>query len=125
MRNPRKRCAMVILISGLFSGAAFAHHSFASFDHKKEMHVSGTVAELQYTNPHAWLFVDVPTATGAAQIWTFELGSQNLLIRGGWLKNTVQVGMKVSVAFHPLRDGKRGGSVTTIVLPDGRKLSGE
>lgn len=117
-------CLMVFL--GSFSGAAFAHHSFASFDKKKVVRISGTVGEIQYTNPHGWLFIDAPTANGGAVSWPIELGSQNLLIRGGWLKDTVKVGMKVVVTINPLRDtSRRGGSLISIVLPGGRVLSGE
>lgn len=123
MRYPFTGCLMVFLAS--FSGAAFAHHSFASFDMKKEVRIGGTVGEMQYTNPHAWLFVDVPTAKGGTESWGIELGSQNLLIRGGWLADTVKVGMKVVVTIHPMRDtSKRGGSLISIVLPGGRVIRG-
>lgn len=123
MRIPVIGCLMLAL--GSFSGAAFAHHSFASFDMKKEVRISGTVGEIQYTNPHAWLFVDVPTAKGGTESWGIELGSQNLLIRGGWLADTVKVGMKVVVTMHPMLDtSKRGGSLISIVLPNGRVIRG-
>lgn len=123
MRNPVAGCVIAVL--GFWSGVACAHHSFASFDMKKEMRLSGTVGEVQYTNPHAWLFIDVPTAKGATESWAIELGSENLLLRWGWKLDTVKVGQKVVVMIHPMRDtSKRGGSLISITLPNGRVIHG-
>ncbi len=123
MRNPVIWCVMAIL--DLSSAVAFAHHSFAAFDMTKEVRISGTVAEVQYTNPHVWLFVDVAAANGATETWAIEAGGPNILLRAGWKANTVQVGQKVVVTVHPMRDtGKRGGSLISIVLPDGKIIRG-
>lgn len=123
MRIPVIGCLAVVL--SLSCGVASAHHSFAAFDMKKEMQLRGTVGEVQYTNPHAWLFIDVPTANGATESWGIELGSQNLLLRGGWKVDTVKVGQKVVVKIHPMRDtSKRGGSLISITLPDGKTIQG-
>jgi uncharacterized protein DUF6152 len=111
-------------VLGLFGGAASAHHSFAAFDMKKEVRISGTVAEVQYTNPHVWLFVDVAAAPGGTESWAIEAGGPNILLRSGWKANTVKVGDKVEVTLHPMRDGKRGGSLIRIVLPDGKTIGG-
>lgn len=115
--------AMALLISS--GEAAFAHHSFAAFDMKKEVRISGKVSEVQYTNPHAWIFVDVVTAKGGTETWAIEAGGPNILMRGGWMKNTVKVGDKVQVLIHPMKDtSKKGGSLMSIVLPDGRTIGG-
>jgi hypothetical protein len=114
----------VTAVLGLFSGTASAHHSFAAFDMKKEVRISGTVAEVQYTNPHVWLFVDVAAASGGTESWAIEAGGPNILLRSGWKANTVKVGDKVEVTLHPMRDGKRGGSLIRIVLPDGKTIGG-
>src|ERR1041385_2173294 len=37
------------------SGVAFAHHSFAMFDRDKEVVLTGTIHEFQWTNPHAFI----------------------------------------------------------------------
>jgi len=112
-------------VSVLHGAAALAHHSFAAFDMTKEVRISGTVAEVQYTNPHVWLFVDVLGAQGATESWAIEAGGPNILLRAGWKANTVQVGQKVVVTMHPMRDtSKRGGSLISIVLPDGKTIRG-
>lgn len=121
MRNPLIWCVMAIV--GLSGRAVFAHHSFAAFDMTKEVRISGTVAEVQYTNPHVWLFVDVAAARGATESWAIEAGGPNILLRAGWMANTVKVGQKVVVTIHPMRDtSKRGGSLISIVLPDGKTI---
>jgi hypothetical protein len=123
MRIPVTFCAMALLGSG--GEAAFAHHSFAAFDMKKEALLIGTVSEVQYTNPHAWLFVDVADAKGKTQTWAIEAGGSNILLRMGWKKNTIKVGDKIKVRIHPMRDtSKKGGSLVNIELPDGKLIGG-
>src|SRR5581483_10798297 len=100
MRIPVMLCAMAVL--GLSAGTVSAHHSFAAFDMTKEVRISGTVAEVQYTNPHVWLFVDVAAAKGGTETWAIEAGGPNILLRAGWKANTVQVGQKVEVTIHPM-----------------------
>jgi hypothetical protein len=110
---------------GSLGEPALAHHSFAAFDMKKEVSINGTVSEVQYTNPHAWVFVDVVDARGRMETWAIEAGGPNILMRTGWKKNTVKVGDKVTVRIHPMRDSsKKGGSLMMLVLPDGRKVGG-
>jgi hypothetical protein len=110
---------------GSLGQAAFAHHSFAAFDMTKEVRLSGTVSEVQYTNPHAWVFLDVVDAKGSTETWAIESGGPNILMRMGWKKNTIKVGDKVEVLIHPMRDSsKKAGSLVMFVLPDGRKIGG-
>jgi len=116
-------CFIVLLASG--GEVVFAHHSFASFDMTKDVRISGTVSEVQYTNPHVWVFVDVAAANGGVETWAIEAGGPNILIRAGWKANTVKVGQKVDVSIHPMRDtGKKGGSLMSITLPDGKIIRG-
>jgi hypothetical protein len=123
MRIPVLLCAMVL--SDALGEAAFAHHSFAAFDMKTEVWLDGTVSEVQYTNPHAWVFLDVTDAKGATETWAIESGGPNILMRMGWKKNTIKVGDKVKALIHPMRDSsKKGGSLVMFVLSDGKKISG-
>ncbi len=102
---------------------AVAHHSFAMFDMAQTKTVSGTVTDFQWTNPHSWIWLEVPTSAGAGEQWGVEGMSPNFLERRGWSKNTLKVGDKVSVAIHPVRDGGKGGSFVSITLPDGKVMS--
>jgi len=100
---------------------ALAHHSFAMFDQKKVMTLKGTVTEFQWTNPHSFLEIDVPSG-GKIQHWSIELNSPNNLKRQGWLRTSIKGGDKVTVRINPLRDGKPGGLFLDVVLPNGKVL---
>jgi hypothetical protein len=101
---------------------ALAHHSFAMFDQTKVVPLKGTVKEFQWTNPHAWIQIDVSNATGAPEMWSVELNSPNNLRRQGWKSNSLKPGDKVTVTINPLRDGKKGGLFVAVTLPDGKVL---
>ena len=67
----------------------FAHHSAVIFDDTKEITVTGTVKEFQYTNPHSWLLVDVKNDDGTITTWGFEAEGPSTLTRAGaWIKAT-------------------------------------
>jgi len=97
---------------------ALAHHSFAAFDITQEKTITGTVADFQWTNPHTFVWIDVPTAGGGTEKWGIEGMSPNFLERRGWSKNTLHPGDKVTVTFHPTKSG-HGGSFMRVTLPDG------
>jgi hypothetical protein len=101
---------------------AFAHHSFAMFDRDKEVTITGTVSEFQWTNPHAFIEIDVPAAGGGTEHWSIEMNSPNNLQRQGWRSTMLKPGDKISVTLNPLRDGKKGGLFVSVVLPDGRVI---
>ena len=105
-----------------FGCAAFAHHSFAMFDQSKQLPLKGTVREFQWTNPHAFIHIDVPNAEGGSDLWKVELNSPNNLKRQGWKSNIMQPGDKVTVVINPLRDGTKGGLFVYATLADGKTL---
>jgi hypothetical protein len=104
------------------AAAAFAHHSFAMFDQAKQLTLKGTVHEFQWTNPHAWIHLDVPNASGGVDSWQVELNSPNNLKRQGWKSTSLTVGEKVTLMLNPLKDGTKGGLFISVTLPDGTVL---
>lgn len=104
------------------AGPVVAHHSFAMFDREKEITLTGTVREFQWTNPHAFIEMDVPDGHGNMERWSIEMNSPNNLTRQGWKSSLLKPGDKVSVTLNPLRDGKKGGLFVSVVLPDGRVI---
>ncbi len=106
----------------LVSGHAFAHHSFAMFDQTKDVTLKGTVTEFQWTNPHAFIHIEVPGSSGGKEMWQVELNSPNNLKRQGWKSTSVKAGDEVTLILKPLRDGSRGGLFVSMKLPDGRVL---
>jgi hypothetical protein len=106
----------------LYAAPAWVHHSSAPFDQQKVTRISGIVREFNWTNPHSSFKVEVSKPDGTSEIWSIEMNSPNNLIRQGWKRTTLQVGDKVTVTLHPLRDGRPGGWYLAIDLPDGRHL---
>ena len=113
--------AVVVTGAGTF---VRAHHSFAVFDLTAQKSIDGTVKKVDWTNPHVWVWVDVPTAAGGSETYAFEGMSPNFLARRGWSRTTLQTGMKVTVQFRPLKDGKPGGMLLSAKLPSGLLLTG-
>lgn len=101
--------------------AALAHHSFAMFDQKKVMTLQGTVHEFQWTNPHAFIELDVANG-GKVQRWSIELNSPNNLKRQGWVRTSLRPGEKVKVRIAPLRNGHPGGLFLDLTKPGGKVL---
>jgi hypothetical protein len=120
MRIPTRWLGLAALA---VSGVALAHHSFAMFDRDKEVVLTGTVHEFQWTNPHAFIEFDVPNGKGGEpERWSVEMNSPNNLSRQGWKSSYLKAGDKVTVTLNPLRDGKHGGLFVAIVLADGKVI---
>jgi uncharacterized protein DUF6152 len=113
-------CAFALVFC--FAGAAGAHHSAAGIDRSKTVTLAGTIKQFSWSNPHAWMEVDVPDDKGGMVTWTVEMTSPAYLVRAGWKSNSVKPGDKVSVAVRPLKNGDPGGLFVTVTLPDGRVL---
>ena len=113
-------CLTLSLVS--CATTAGAHHSFAMFDRNQTATIAGTVKECELINPHGWLRIMVPDASGAQNEWSLELGGAGQLERFGWSQNTVHPGDMVVVKLHPLRDGSYGGQLISVTLPNGQVL---
>ena len=100
-----------------------AHHSFAAeFDRTRTITVSGTVQKLEWTNPHARLLVDGKDETGKAQVWDFELGPPNGLMRNGWSRNSLKTGHKVTISGFRSKTSTVTANARTVTLEDGRQV---
>ena len=106
---------------------ALAHHSFAMFDldPKHQINITGTVTELQWVNPHAWIYIDVKNKKGVVENWGFEMGGPGQLTSKGWSKDVVKPGDLITVTAHPMKDGTRGGNEITVKLPNGTVIGGQ
>lgn len=98
----------------------FSHHSFVSqFDPNKEVVMSGTVARVRWTNPHAFFDVVIANGNGEEELWAFELGSPNTLIRYGWYRDTLQEGDEITVDGYLARSGANLANAKIVTLADG------
>jgi hypothetical protein len=94
-----------------------AHHSAAMFDATRQITLTGTVKEFQWTSPHCWiqLLVQDPSRPKAPPVeWGIEMDNPVGLSRHGWKPGSLKAGDKVVVVAHPLRDGSRGGQVVSV-----------
>jgi hypothetical protein len=103
------------------SGAA--HHSFAAeFDIAKPVTLTGSVTRVEWTNPHAWLYLDVKDARGTVQSWAVEIVSANGLMRRGWTRETVKAGDLITVEGFGARDGSNTANASAVVRASGERL---
>ncbi len=122
MRANRLTC-VAAATALLFANVLHAHHSFAAeYDTAKPVSLTGTVFKMDWTNPHAHLFVNVKDTRGIVTPWTFEMGTPNALMRGGWLKGTVKPGDTVTVNGYAAKNGTHVANAQSVLSRDGRTL---
>ena len=115
--------ALGIMLAAAMTSPASAHHSFAAFNVTVEKTITGTVKQVDWTNPHTWIWVDVTNDKGSVDTFGFEGMSPNYLARRGWTKSTLKPGDKISVTFRPMKDGSNGGMFMNAKRPTGEVLS--
>jgi hypothetical protein len=118
----RLRGLALLSVAALLTAPALAHHSFAMFDNSRSITLHGKVAVYQWTNPHGYLEIEAEQPDGATRHFTLEMTSINMMSRGGWTSRTVKAGDVVTAIAAPLRDGRPGGLLLELTLPDGRKM---
>jgi hypothetical protein len=101
----------------------FAHHSFAAeFDGTKQVNLTGVVTKVEWMNPHTYFYVDVKDPqNGMVENWACEMGSPNGLTRQGWTRNTLRVGMVVTMEGTRAKDGSARANARNVLV-DGKKL---
>jgi len=108
--------AGIVLLSG---NAAMAHHSFAMFDINNKITITGVVRELQWTNPHVLIWVNVVEEGEAEPVtWAVEMTSVGNMRREGWNRETLVPGDNVEILINPLRNGGPGGGFYAIKFLD-------
>jgi hypothetical protein len=110
------------LIVVLMTSSGLAHHSFAMYDHTRTVTLKGTVTKFQWTNPHAYIELDVPDGRGGVKHFSIECTSINMMQRLGWRSNMIKAGDQVKAVVAPLLTGQAGGLLLEITLPDGKKM---
>ena len=118
MRSLVARAAAVAVLC-LPAGMVFAHHSFAMFDQSKQVTVIGKVTEIQWTNPHVWVFLEGAPAGGKKGRWGVEFTSKVHLTRRNFDPDMIKVNDNVEFTLNPYRDGQLGGRFVAVKLASG------
>ena len=104
------------------SGSVTAHHSTAMYDRDHPVTVTGVVKKFDWTNPHAFIFVDVKDDKGNRVEWEVEMMSLNHLRGYGWTSKTVKVGDTISCTGSPAKSGAPSMISNRMKLADGREI---
>jgi hypothetical protein len=107
------------------SRPALAHHSSAAFDVAHMVTMRGTVTDLEWTNPHVFIYLDVKDDKGNVEQWRVEGNSPNMLTRVGWNREMVKPGNQITVTGSPAKDGKKIMRLHSVTLASGQQLDGE
>jgi len=118
------RRALLLGLGALFGFArtTLAHHSTAMYDMANPVTVKGTVKRFEWTNPHAFIFLDVKDEKAGSVEWEIELMSLNHLRTYGWMRTTVKAGDVIAATGGAAKSGAPSMISAVIELPDGRKI---
>lgn len=115
--------AIAVAVAWMGAVPAVAHHSFsAEFDSTKTITLTGKVTSVRWSNPHAWIYINVQGADGKVVNWAFETATANGLYRRGWRKDDLEPGTVVTIEGYLARNGTPTANASRITLPDGRRL---
>jgi len=122
----RRLLAPAIALLGAFMQSALAHHTYAMFDNSGTRSVTGTIAKLEWKNPHVYIWMYVPSTAeqGKYDLYAFENGSPSVLSARGWTPTIIKAGDQITIEYWPLKDGRNGGHFEQATFADGHKLRG-
>ena len=123
--NFKTAVVLVGVVGLLLAGRPIvAHHAFsAEFDAAKPIKLTGAVTKVDWTNPHAWIYIDAKDEAGKVANWGFELASPNGLMRSGWRRTTLKPGDEVTVEGSRAKNGSNNASVQSVIVTStGQKL---
>ncbi len=117
MRSRLLVLSIVLVGAMALAVTAYGHHSFpATYQIKKLVTIEGKVAQLLFRNPHSFLQVDAPDASGQMRRWSLEWGGAGQLTSQGVVKDTLKVGDSLVITANPARSAESGGGSTRALL---------
>ena len=123
MRIPRS--FLILAVAGILLRPmpARAHHSFAAeYDANTTVALKGVVTKIEWTNPHAYVYIDVTDEGGKVVNWAFEGYPPNTLKRTGFPRDLLKSGDVVSITGYRARYSQNRAAGRQITLADGRKV---
>lgn len=120
--NRPARSAAALLCASFGAAVAAAHHSPVMFDQTRQVTLTGTVREFQWTNPHSYIQLVVKNDEGQDEEWNLEMAAPTYLYNLGWRPGTVKAGDTLTVTIAPLRKGGNGGLLLKAATADGEPI---
>lgn len=121
----RSRGSVLAIVVELLGAAApvSAHHAFAAeFDIKKPVKLEGKVTTMEWTNPHAWIHIDVTGPDGKVTNWMVECGSPNVMLRRGFTKRSLEAGTELTVEGYQAKNGEFRANGSSVTFKDGKRI---
>lgn len=119
-RHSRASAAAGLVAGALVSSPfALAHHSFsAEFDVGRPVELTGTVVEIEWTNPHTWVHIETEDEEGRRERWAIELLGINALVRAGVSRRTLGPGDVLTVTGFGARNGTNTANASSLTRAD-------
>ena len=107
----------------LSAAPLYAHHGRgATYDMKKRVTLKGSVARVDWRNPHVVIWMDVKDETGKVVTWGFENAGVSQLAQEGYNRNTLKVGQEITAVVNPAANGAPTAIVVKVILADGSEI---
>jgi hypothetical protein len=119
-----QRTALISLLLPTFlTTAAYGHHAFtAEFDPDKPVTLHGTVAKVEWVNPHGWIHLNVKGSSGAEEEWAIETGTPNALMRAGVTRQVLKPGTSITIEGYRAKDGSNRANGLSLKTAEGQSL---
>ena len=118
--------SLVIVWAVLLSGAATAHHNMSGvYDFNDRVTLTGTLAKLDWRNPHMEIVVDAKRDSGQVESWKGE-GPAPLFFKSRDIEKAdfdKAIGKTMTIEVSRARDGSHSGLLRNIKMPDGKEIN--
>ena len=122
----RLAIAFILVVGGFaVSPPLFAHHSSSAYDMEHPVNMKGVVTNMEWGNPHVFIYMDVKDDSGNVEQWRVEGNSPNMLVRSGWKKEMIKTGDQLLVNGAPAKNGSKVMRLITLTLSNGQKYDGQ